>query len=68
LHDKFTNQIISVNFNTDINVWNQEDQEFPSTVIHGHQNTIKKIVLLNKKLVISVDLDGRILSWDLKSG
>jgi WD40 repeat protein len=53
---------MSVQCNSDINVWSLEG-ETPTTV-RGHSNTITKVINFADKWLISADQDGRLLCWN----
>ena len=69
LYSDLDQEIMTVNLQSDINVWSGADlQEKPNKTIRGHSNAIKSVCVFNGAHPVTGCIDGRLMSWDMQTG
>ena len=63
----YNGQLFSSGNISDISVWDANSAGPATSIIRGHKNTVTAI-LVDGNHMLTGDIDGRILSWDLDSG
>lgn len=63
----YNSHLFSSSNNSDINVWKSDEPGAAISVMRGHKNTVTAMLQAGKYLLTG-DIDGRILSWNLETG